>query len=338
MARVEMRSDKASVSYDLCEKCGGLWLDAGEMDKIAYQVKGSIEQSTQEPVAETARRVRKCPRCDNEDLVAVHFLDCTEILLHHCRGCGGYWLDGGELELMDRELAADGPVKSHRFADFVYNQHLPYWIKRVSSADARPRREAMPIAGAEKTGPAQGQCPACGTQLEGYTAFGMKFSGCPACKGIWLLRDELRELKNQVEGGNLRWLNDEVENIEQVCAAECKRLCPLCAGQRLEATMFGKSSAVIDWCPKCRGMWLDGEEFDAIRDYLHQEMESLHSGEIEKRLLQAVRKVWSGGAEPRREELLDAKATIRALVHAGIYEHVRLVTRMVANARAVRPF
>ena len=39
------------ISYDMCEKCGSLWLDEGELDKMAFQVEGSIEYCSQEPVA-----------------------------------------------------------------------------------------------------------------------------------------------------------------------------------------------------------------------------------------------------------------------------------------------
>ncbi|MGH9475925.1 MAG: zf-TFIIB domain-containing protein [Terriglobales bacterium] len=335
MARVEMQSPKATVAYDLCETCGSLWLDAGQMDKIAYQVRGSIEQSSQEAASEPEARAQKCPCCDNADLIRVRFLDCTDILLHHCQSCRGYWLDGGELDRMDKELAADGPVRNHGFADFIYNQHLPYWVKRVRSTETLPRQEAMPIDGAERTGSAQGSCPACGTPLAAYAVFGMNFSGCPVCKGSWLYRDELRQLKNTVEEGSLRWLNDEVEDVENVAGAMCKRLCPVCQGQKLMATRFGKSSASVDWCPQCRGMWLDRGELDTIVDYLRRELESAHSGEIEKRLLQAVRRVWKGGGEGRREELLDLKATIAALVHATEFEHSRLAVGLAAGARTL---
>ncbi len=38
---VETKKDE--ISYDMCETCGSLWLDSGELNKIANQVTGSIE-------------------------------------------------------------------------------------------------------------------------------------------------------------------------------------------------------------------------------------------------------------------------------------------------------
>ena len=52
---IEMMNNQVStkndlISYDMCEKCGSLWLDEGELDKMAFQVEGSIEYCSQEPV------------------------------------------------------------------------------------------------------------------------------------------------------------------------------------------------------------------------------------------------------------------------------------------------
>jgi Zn-finger nucleic acid-binding protein len=88
------------ISYDMCEKCGSLWLDKGQLDKIAFQVEGSIEYCSREPVEQPEKPIRKCPRCNTSNLYRVRFLNSTDIILHHCRDCGGFWLDGGELDLM----------------------------------------------------------------------------------------------------------------------------------------------------------------------------------------------------------------------------------------------
>ena len=61
----EMMNNRVStknnlISYDMCEKCGSLWLDAGQLDKMAFQVEGSIEYCSQGPVEEPAEQIRKC--------------------------------------------------------------------------------------------------------------------------------------------------------------------------------------------------------------------------------------------------------------------------------------
>jgi Zn-finger nucleic acid-binding protein len=43
MTNYDVVTKSAELSYDVCEKCGSLWLDRGELDKMAFQVAGSIE-------------------------------------------------------------------------------------------------------------------------------------------------------------------------------------------------------------------------------------------------------------------------------------------------------
>src|SRR5713226_3313566 len=240
------------ISYDMCEKCGSLWLDEGELDKMAFQVEGSIEYCSQEPIEEPEKQIRKCPRCENSNLYRVRFLNSTDIILHHCRNCGGFWLDGGELDLIDNDLAKIMPVSGKGFSDFVNNVHIPYWYKRIKrkSSETDTQVEVLPIKGAKLDRTTADQCPGCGKTLNEYTVFSMRFEGCPACKGIWLFKDELRRLKNKVEHGSIRWLNDEINNIEKTSAVATKRLCAKCKNIKMVSVLFGESSIVIDWCPQ----------------------------------------------------------------------------------------
>jgi len=49
---VQTRKDR--ISYDVCDDCGSLWLDAGELDKMAFQVDGSIEVCSKDKVEDGA--------------------------------------------------------------------------------------------------------------------------------------------------------------------------------------------------------------------------------------------------------------------------------------------
>ena len=91
---------------------------------MAFQVAGSIEFCSEEEADIAARPPRTCPRCDDVQLSPVRFLGETNIVLDHCRNCGGFWLDGGELNLIDKELVKIMPVRGHGFSDFVNNVHV----------------------------------------------------------------------------------------------------------------------------------------------------------------------------------------------------------------------
>jgi hypothetical protein len=325
MTTNEVATKKNHVSYDMCEKCGSLWLDSGELDKMAFQVEGSIEYCEQEKDKEPEKGTKKCPRCDDSALDKVRFLESDDIYLHFCRNCGGFWLDGGELNLIDRELARIMPVRGKGFSDFVNDVHVPYWYKRVKkqSSETDFKVEVAPIQGAERGKITPDICPTCGNSLNEYSIFSMGFEGCSKCKGLWLVKDELRRLKNR-EDGSLRWMNDEIENMEKTSVVATQRPCVKCKTAKMVSVIFGKSSILIDWCPQCHGMWLDRGEFEGITKYLTHERTQMHSKEIEMQAATDAKRVVIGGPESRLDELLDAKAAVSALISATIFEHPAL--------------
>ena len=323
------------ICYDMCEKCGSLWLDKGELDKMAFQVDGSIEYCESEKDGLPEAESKKCPRCDDSTLDKVKFLESDDVFLHYCRNCGGFWLDGGELNLIDQTLARIMPVKGKGFSDFVNNTHVPYWFKRVQkpSGETDFRVEVLPIKGATLKQTTGDSCPACGNPLNLYTVFALDFEGCPKCKGIWLFKDELRKLKNREAGGSLRWLNTEIENIDKASAIPTKRPCIKCAGMNLISVIFGKSSVLIDWCPNCHGIWLDRGEFEAITEYLSDEMAHTKPTELEKQAAADAKRAVTGGPESRLDELRDAKSAVSALISASILEHPKFYDFMANLSR-----
>jgi len=326
MTNITVVTKKDRISYDTCEKCGSLWLDAGELDQMAFQVEGSIEYCEQEKDKEPEEQAKKCPRCDHSPLNKVRFLESDDIFLHRCPNCGGFGLDGGELDRIDWELARIMPVRRGGFSDFVNNFLIPYWFKRIKkrSSETDFPVEIPPIKGATLDKTTTDACPACGANLSLYKVFSLPFEGCPKCKGIWLVKDELRKLKNKVEDGSLRWLNNEIENLEKTSAISTKRLCPDCKNTKMVSVNFGKSSVLIDWCQQCHGIWLDHGEFEAVTGYLKNELMRMHPKDIEKQAAEDVKRVWTGAPESRFEELLDAKAAVSALISATIFEHPAL--------------
>jgi uncharacterized protein len=194
--------------------------------------------------------------------------------------------------------------------------------------------ENSPISGARYESATRDACPACGQNLNAYRISSMPFEACPHCLGIWLFKDELRHLKNRVHSGSLRWLNDEIEAIEKADVAATERPCVKCRTVKLVSVRFGKSSILIDWCPQCHGTWLDRGAFESILQYLEAERQDMPLKEIEKRVLEDVKRIWTGGPESRLEEALDAGKAISALINTTIFEHPRLFTLLNSLPRA----
>ena len=55
-------------------------------------------------VVDTERR-RKCPKCGSIVMMRHYFSDQRKVEVDECPGCGGVWLDGGELSLIRKENA-----------------------------------------------------------------------------------------------------------------------------------------------------------------------------------------------------------------------------------------
>ena len=99
----ELREKKAGeITVDVCEGgCGGIWFDQFEFRKV-----DEPHESAGESLLESGRRKdvyidrsakRKCPRCDSVVMMRHFFCTKKEIEVDECPGCGGFWLDAGEL-------------------------------------------------------------------------------------------------------------------------------------------------------------------------------------------------------------------------------------------------
>ncbi len=335
-----VQTKKNQISYDICEACGSLWLDAGELDKMAFQVNGSIEYCSKDKAVDISELTKKCPRCENTTLDKVFFIGYSDIVLDRCRNCGGFWLDGGELDLVNKELTKIMPVEGKGFSEFVNNVHLPYWYKRVRRRSSKTdfAVEVLPIKNAKLEAETSYKCPACDTNLNLYLVYHIEIEGCPNCKGIFLDIDELRKLKDKSEKGSwrtLRWMDDETDAIGNANAMSSKRVCPKCKGVKLVSTSFGDSTIIIDWCPSCHGTWLDRGEFQEIVKDLKAKLDKLSSDNMRRKVYEEIKEVWDG-PENIISEILDAKAAISALINVTIFEHPLLCESLLGFRKVAK--
>jgi Zn-finger nucleic acid-binding protein len=89
----------AEVEVDYCTDCGGIWLDAGELELLL----GDPEQSEQllnsfEIDSECAEKRRKCPICLKKMQKIVVGTDKPALLIDKCAKGDGLWFDKGELQ------------------------------------------------------------------------------------------------------------------------------------------------------------------------------------------------------------------------------------------------
>jgi len=89
----------ADVEIDHCVGCGGIWLDAGELELLMGDSRkaAALLDSFQEDTT-AAERPRKCPICKRKMAKVVVGLSEPVLRIDRCRRSHGLWFDRGELE------------------------------------------------------------------------------------------------------------------------------------------------------------------------------------------------------------------------------------------------
>lgn len=105
---------ESGVIADMCERCGGMWLDSEEVG-LVYPALARLAERLDDlhDASRPMGGIGACPRCRG---VAVEF-PFFDLWLDHCARCHGLWIDGDELIALaatrDREdgLPAPMPVR-----------------------------------------------------------------------------------------------------------------------------------------------------------------------------------------------------------------------------------
>jgi Zn-finger nucleic acid-binding protein len=95
--------------YNICDKCGGFWLDRGEFHLLTreydvYKNEDDKGQYFQEPSKDTIGYI-PCVRC-GKLMIKKNFAKISGVIIDEC-GRHGVWLDAGELEKI-RHFIMDG--------------------------------------------------------------------------------------------------------------------------------------------------------------------------------------------------------------------------------------
>jgi Zn-finger nucleic acid-binding protein len=115
----------------------------------------------------------QCP-VDSEELQKAVYEDKIEV--DQCPSCGGMWLDYGELESIQETRENDYSEELRKIPD--------YFDKSYKLALARTEGTYC--------------CPRCAREMEkrqyGFCSQIM-IDVCPSCRGVWLHKDEIKELE-----------------------------------------------------------------------------------------------------------------------------------------------
>jgi Zn-finger nucleic acid-binding protein len=104
------------LRVDVCRGgCGGVWFDNFELQKADHPTDfaGVVLQEVErdERIQIDPSRRRYCPRCGDLVMMRHFFSQKRRVEVDTCPGCGGTWLDYGELAVIRRESLAEANQK-----------------------------------------------------------------------------------------------------------------------------------------------------------------------------------------------------------------------------------
>jgi Zn-finger nucleic acid-binding protein len=94
----EIRVRSCDVKVDRCERCGGVWFDAGELEAV---------------LSVAAKKLRVPPGAQCPSPLYRFQYPQTYVKIEMCTECGGLWLDAGEfteIEAVRKALEKDGAL------------------------------------------------------------------------------------------------------------------------------------------------------------------------------------------------------------------------------------
>jgi Zn-finger nucleic acid-binding protein len=89
----------ADVEIDHCVDCGGIWLDAGELELLMddpVKARHLLDSFHEDPTVVEAPR--QCPICRKKMAKIVVGPSQPRLLIDKCRRSDGLWFDKGELQ------------------------------------------------------------------------------------------------------------------------------------------------------------------------------------------------------------------------------------------------
>ena len=163
------------------------------------------------------------------------------------------------------------------------------------------------------------ECPNGHKNLEKILFHEVEVDYCPECLGVWFDQDELIYAKNEKDK-QLNWLDFDVwRDKGKFIISPKDRRCPACRIPFVEVA-YDNSSVKIDFCKRCKGIWLDRGEFKQIIIYLKKksDYEILHH--YTKNMLTQLWEVFAG-PEKFREELEDFLMVLKLFNYKFVTQH-----------------
>lgn len=132
---------QSDLTVDVCDKgCGGIWFDNRELKKVdeAHESRGEVllDISPHKPVPVDYSARRACPKCADATMQRHFFSIRREIEVDTCPGCGGAWLDAGELASIRSQFKTEQERKkaADEYFSKLFGEQLEQEAKKGEAA------------------------------------------------------------------------------------------------------------------------------------------------------------------------------------------------------------
>lgn len=134
------------------------------------------------------------------------------------------------------------------------------------------------------------KCANCGSEMETRERGTVAIKECPSCGGIWFHADDLRRAKDETDP-YLNWMDFEIwKHEDEFRIAARPKPCPKC-NKNMVLVEYADTGIEVDYCPKCRGVWLDAGEFEKVIQALENEMARKSIGDYWKAALHEAKEL-----------------------------------------------
>lgn len=137
------------------------------------------------------------------------------------------------------------------------------------------------------------ECPNCKHTLKKIKHNGIELDECISCGGIWFRKGIFRDVKDR-EDKLIQWLDvDLFSDVKKFAGGNSSMICPMDKELLYEIT-YGSSSIKVDVCVKCKGLWLDKDEFESIVAYLKRRIFTITAGDYTSYLKEEMKEIITG--------------------------------------------
>ena len=109
------------------------------------------------------------------------------------------------------------------------------------------------------------KCPKCHSDLMSTIRHKLTVNSCPSCKGMWLERQELNQLEDEVFD-----FGDDAKGTLVFSATPTTAKCPECNGL-LKRFRYRLYDLEMEFCEKQHGYWLEDDEDSRVLGLMKKE-------------------------------------------------------------------